>query len=109
MTQTFENHGVHAATKTKTMADDNNWQIPAAELWSSGVENSGTRAVAVFVTVETNDARVAFGGADASAGTGHVFSSGDSFRITGHANISAMKIANATAGSNTKIIYTVEF
>jgi hypothetical protein len=58
--------------------------------------DTGEKAVSALISIETQDARVSFGG----SGAGHVIATDASYSCDGPAAISAMRLANATAGSN---------
>lgn len=55
------------------------------------------RAQKAFVTVETNSIRVRYDGTDPDASTGHLFTAGSSFTVTGETNISRLRMIRASA------------
>jgi hypothetical protein len=66
-------------------------------------------AVAVLVSVETQNARVCPGKSVGGAALGHVMASGASGVFRGTANVAALKLGNSAAGSNAVVEVTVYF
>lgn len=67
------------------------------------------QVVAVTITCEDNDARIAFGcDAAQSPAVGHVLASGSSLRLPNSSMIRAARIISETAGSAATLMVTVE-
>jgi len=72
------------------------------------LESFGSRAIGAFITVETNNLRVAFN-TNPTTTVGHLVEAGQSLRLSGSAAVSAFRYINATAGSNCVFQLTLEF
>ena len=68
--------------------------------------DNGTIAVAVLISVETQDARIKWG---SQPSAGHVVASGGSYMGYGPEVVRKLKVGNATAGSNAALNITCFF
>ena len=91
--ETYSVTGVDAA---KSIAD---YSIPVTR-----ADNS--KAVAVLISVETQDARIKWG---SQPSAGHVVASGGSYMGYGPEVVKKLKVGNATAGSNAALKITCFF
>lgn len=59
------------------------------------IPDTGEKVVSVLLSIETQNARISFGG----TGTGHVIAKDSSYSCDGQAALATMRLANATSGS----------
>lgn len=101
------------ATYKFTFTDDTAYSIPDAKRFFNGSDQADGEARSLFLTTETNDARIGLGGADPTVGgdgAGHlVKTTSAGFIVDGVNNIKQVSIANATAGQNAVLQITIEY
>lgn len=109
MQTTLEVQG-YPGTIEKVTSSDTAASLAAATKARAG---DGKRAIAVTITVETNDLRVCYEGSTpvGSGGTikGHILAAGQSLRITNQDAIQNFKYVSKTAGAHGILHITPEF
>lgn len=82
----------------------------AALLATAALKANDKTAVGVFLTVETNSIRIAFGGAvPTQAGLGHLILAGESFRLPDGVSARSLQIISASAGQAAEVQITPIF
>ena len=95
---------------TETVATtDTAAALPDSVLYSDGNPGTGAQAIAVYISVEANDARYGFNVDPTQAGLGHVLTAGDSIRIVGVENVQAFKVISSGAGAASSLQVTPEY
>jgi hypothetical protein len=103
-------HSAMGRLKHTTLAitlTDASQLLTAAVDTALGASVEWAGVLAVMISCETNDCRVAFGVA-ASSTVGHVLAAGQSLRIPSNDLLTKARIINKTAGSNAVIQVTLE-
>jgi hypothetical protein len=77
----------------------------ASKLSVTRASGRTSRAVRIFLTVETQAVRIRFDGSDPTAAIGHTLAVGDYMTIDGEANCSNLKMIRITSDATVNITY----